>query len=372
MDPSLESNAKLGNEKSEDLKPVGEEDVDALWFCMEKMATLVLPMALRSALQLGIFDILAKAGEGAELSANDIAVEIGTNNPKAPSMVDRILSLLVTHSLLCCSVSNPQPQSERLYSLSRVSKYFVTDSDGISLGFTLTLVVDEVCYKSWGELTGAIVEGGVAFDRAHGMNAFEYPSVDPRFNEVFNKAMIGNTTLTTKKILELYKGFEHVTKLVDVGGGLGINLKLITSKYPHIQGINFDLPHVLQHAPLYAGVEHVGGDMFQSVPSADAIFMKWILHDWSDEQCLKLLKNCYKAIPDDGMVIVVETVLPLVPETTVASRCAFTSDLMMMTQNPGGKERTHLQFTQFAQESGFSGVRFVCCVCGLWIMEFYK
>ena len=56
-----------------------------------------------------------------------------------------------------------------------------------------------------------------------------------------------------KKILKLYKGFEHFKQLVDVGGGLGVNLNLITSLYPHIKGINFDLPHVIEDAPSYPG-----------------------------------------------------------------------------------------------------------------------
>ncbi|KAF1859259.1 hypothetical protein Lal_00009843 [Lupinus albus] len=81
-------------------------------------------------------------------------------------------------------------------------------------------------------------------------------------------------TIVMKRVLEFYKGFEHINKLVDVGGGLGINLNLITSKYPHLHGINFDLPHVIEHAPTYAGMEHMGVDMFESVPHGDAIFMK--------------------------------------------------------------------------------------------------
>jgi caffeic acid 3-O-methyltransferase len=89
------------------------------------------------------------------------------------------------------------------------------------------------------------------------MHAFEYPRVDPRFNDVFNKAMLSSTTINMKRILEFYQGFEHVTKLVDVGGGLGHNLKLITAKYSHIHGINFDLPHVLQNAPNYPGIIYI-------------------------------------------------------------------------------------------------------------------
>ncbi|KAJ0078195.1 hypothetical protein Patl1_36997 [Pistacia atlantica] len=59
----------------------------------------------------------------------------------------------------------------------------------------------------------------------------------------------------------VYKGFEGLKVLVDVGGGIGVTLDVITSKYPHIKGINFDLPHVLAEAPTYSGVKHGGGDI---------------------------------------------------------------------------------------------------------------
>lgn len=86
------------------------------------------------------------------------------------------------------------------------------------------------------------------------MHAFEYLSLDPRCNQVFNTAMYDFTTIVLKKILELYKGFEPLKQLVDVGGGLGVTLHLITSTYPHIKAINFDLPHVIKHSPPYPGI----------------------------------------------------------------------------------------------------------------------
>ena len=57
--------------------------------------------------------------------------------------------------------------------------------------------------------------------------------------------------------------------------------------------------------------------MFQKVPSGDAILMKWILHDWSDEHCATLLKNCYDALPAHGKVVLVECILPVNPEATL-------------------------------------------------------
>lgn len=66
--------------------------------------------------------------------------------------------------------------------------------------------------------------------------------------------MNNHTTIVMNKVLKCYKGFKDIKKLVDVGGGLGININLITSTYPHMQGINFDLPHVIKHAPSYPGM----------------------------------------------------------------------------------------------------------------------
>ncbi|KAM4100014.1 hypothetical protein ACB094_05G036300 [Castanea mollissima] len=257
---------------------------------MQLSTSIVLPIVLHSAIELGVFDILAKAGPGAKLSPSQIVAQMPTKNPDAAMMLDRILKLLDFGSC------------QRLYSLTPVSKYFVTNEDGVSLGPFMALAQDQVFIKSWSQLNDAILEGGIPFNRTYGTHAFKYPDLDPRFNKVFNAAMFNHTTIVIKKILESYKGFEQLRQLVDVGGGLGVTLNLITTRYPNIKGINFDLPHVIQHAPPYPGVEHVEGDMFENVPEGQAIFMKWILHDWSDEYCLKLLKNCYNAIPNDGKV----------------------------------------------------------------------
>lgn len=154
----------------------------------------------------------------------------------------------------------------------------------------------------------AIIEGGIPFNKAHGMHAFQYPAIDDRFNDVFNKGMYNSTTLIMKMVLQVYKGFEEIQEVVDVGGGFGQTLATIISKYPHIKGINFDLPHVIKDASPIAGktytiyyalvcsiyvckvydaiwksigVEHVGGDMFESVPKGEVIFLKVISYVYS-------------------------------------------------------------------------------------------
>ncbi|XP_039118142.1 tricetin 3',4',5'-O-trimethyltransferase-like [Dioscorea cayenensis subsp. rotundata] len=121
-----------------------------------------------------------------------------------------------------------------------------------------------------------------------------------------------------------------------------------------------------------AGVEHAGGDMFESVPSGDAILMKWILHDWSDEHGLKILKNCWKALPANGKMILVEYMLPMAPESTHASQTVLQLDMIMLANNPGGKERSAQEFESMAKQAGFSAMKPHFSFVGVWLIELYK
>ncbi|PHU23579.1 Caffeic acid 3-O-methyltransferase [Capsicum chinense] len=200
---------------------------------MQLASAAVFPMVLKSAVELDLLEIMAKAGPGAFISPSELAAQLPTKNPEAPVMLDRMFRLLATCSVLNCTLTTLYDgRVERLYSLPQ---YHLTD---------------------------AVLDGGVPFNKAYGMTAFEYHGTDPRFNKVFNCAMSDITTMSMKKILEDYKGFEGLNSIVDVGSGTGATMNMIVSKYPSIKGINFDLPHVIKDAPAYPGVEQVGGDMF--------------------------------------------------------------------------------------------------------------
>lgn len=123
-------------------------------------------------------------------------------------------------------------------------------------------------------LKDAVLEEGNLFEKVHGKSIFQYMDSDPTVNTLFSNAMAAHSGIALKKVLETYKGFEGVSVLVDVAGGFGATLNMIVSKYPSIKGILFDLPHVIKHAPSYAGIENVEGDMFAAVPKGDAIVLK--------------------------------------------------------------------------------------------------
>ncbi|CAM8894661.1 unnamed protein product [Rhodiola kirilowii] len=336
---------------------------------------VVLPMALKSAIELNVIKVLSRAGPEAFLTPSQIAVEIGaTRNPNAPVLLDRVLSMLASYSVLkCCGKTGEDGVVERAYGVSPICQFFTEDEDGGSVTPLFLLHHDNVVMKSWYHLNDVIMEGGVLpFDREYGMKLFEYLGTDPRFNQVFNKAMSSHTTMLMKKVLSVYKGFQGVKVLVDVGGGVGVTLGMITAKYPNIKGINFDLPHVLAVAPSFPGVEHIGGDMFSEIPKGDAIFMKWILHDWTDENCLKLLKNCYEALPHSGKVIIVESILPEVPDDRLTTNIACEQDMFMLAATTGGKERRLNAYDALAKGAGFSGCQVVGNAYNSWIMEFTK
>ncbi|KAL2939666.1 Caffeic acid 3-O-methyltransferase [Bienertia sinuspersici] len=339
------SEIKPNNNEASICNITNDEDEASYTYAYRLVNSCTLPMVMKATIKMGVLQLIHDHGSPSGLSALDIATRINIPNPNAPAMLDRMLRLLATYLVVkCTTVSATDGGVERRYSPSRVTK---------------------------SKLDEAVIEGGIPFNIVHGMSLYEYESIDSRFNEDFNNAMNQNTTFTINKILEKYKGFKNIQQLVDVGGGVGQSLRVITSKYPSIKGINFDLPHVIQNAPPCPGVEHVSGDMFEFIPQGDAIFIKWVLFNWSDKHCLKLLENCYKALPKNGKVIVVEEMLANEVESTNSSQAITQMDVLMMTV-PGGKVRNKQQFEAMAKAAGFSNVNFDCCAYNFWVMEFYK
>ncbi|CAI9100565.1 OLC1v1037691C1 [Oldenlandia corymbosa var. corymbosa] len=374
----MESITKTLVPNAHENKNGGDQKANYFSQAIHLVTSASLPMVLYNAIKLNLFEIIAKStSHGEKLSPAQIASKLPTKNPDAASMIDRMLLLLATYSVFTCDVVEVACEDgvkyERVYGLSPVGEFFVPDEEGNTIAYLAKMLQDKVFIHSWYELDNAILEGGVPFDRVYGMNQFEYNGTDPRFNELFNKGLTGLTSTTMKHLLNEYEGFEGLNTLVDVGGGFGVTLHKIVSKYPQIKGINFDLPHVVENAPSYPGVEHIGGDMFKSVPKGDAIFMKGVIHDWGDGQCLKLLKNCFEALPDNGKVIVIDFILPLKPDTTVFARTVCQTDNLMMAVNPGGKERPEVEFQALAIGAGFKGIKLIRRHGGnIGVIEMYK
>jgi caffeic acid 3-O-methyltransferase len=271
----------------------GEQDAAARYAAMRLATMIAVPAALKAAIELGVFEILAKApGVGKSLTAKEIASQV-VQPVSGLSVInhgclERILRLLASENVVSESAvtvesgnssSYSNRSTERCYALLPVGTYFVrSDEDGASLAPLLFLEQDRDFQEGWHHLSATVLDDSTdTFTRAHGESYFQYTSHNPRFSDLLNAGMGNQSRLYMQAVLRTYHGFQDVKCLVDVGGGTGSSLALITAKYPHIRGINYDLPHVAAASPAYPGVEHVGGDMFESVPSGDAIFIKVLI-----------------------------------------------------------------------------------------------
>ncbi|XWS57880.1 hypothetical protein CRYUN_Cryun09bG0211200 [Craigia yunnanensis] len=227
----------------------------------------VLPFALKTAVDLDLFEIIAKAGPGCMLSPAEIVSNLPAKNPDAPTIIDRILRVLTAHSILACKlVTDKDGNTKRLYGIASIGKYFLQNEDGISLVPMLNFTLDRRLIECWNFFKEATLDGGLSFVRGFGMDIFEVAEKDRNLANTFNQSMSNHTTIVMKKILEIYKGFEGLSQVVDVGGGLGTTLKLIVSKYPQIKGINFDLPLVVKDAPNFPGNHRIGSSLLIIFP----------------------------------------------------------------------------------------------------------
>ncbi|GLJ19614.1 hypothetical protein SUGI_0354900 [Cryptomeria japonica] len=322
----------------------------------ESIFSFVPTLLLKSAILLNIPDIIAKAGPNASLTLDEIALELPTETPNLHCL-SRILTYLSTKSIFVQTQTSDNPSDIR-YGLTATTKlFFVRENNPSNLVPLLLMQTHPVLMTSWHHLHECVLQDTNGFEKAHGKDLWAYGKDDPLVNNVVNDCMSTFTDLDMEQILSCYDGFKDVKTLVDVGGGKGTALAHIVTAYPHIHGINYDLPHVVQSALSIAGIENVGGSMFDSIPLADAIFVKNVFVDWDEEKCEEILGNCHKALPENGKLIVTENITM---EGSVSNKSIdIVADLVMITLASGGKQRSEKEWKSLLQKSGFSVVKMV-------------
>ncbi|KAK2456530.1 isoflavone 7-O-methyltransferase [Trifolium repens] len=151
--------------------------------------------------------------------------------------------------------------------------------------------------------------------------------------------------------------FEGIGSLVDVDGGTGNTGKIICEKFLELKYIVLDLPQVVSGlAGSNNNLSFVGGNMFKSIPQADAVLLKWVLHNWSDHDCIKILKNCKNAISGKGKVIIIDVVINEKQDEHEMTEVKLLLDVIMMT-SLNGKERNEKEWKQLFLQAGFKSYK---------------
>jgi ubiquinone/menaquinone biosynthesis C-methylase UbiE len=194
------------------------------------------------------------------------------------------------------------------------------------------------------------------------MPVFDYYTKNKQDGEQFGRAMQSVSGFASHAVLEAYD-FGGLKTIMDVGGGNGSMVLGILGRYPSAKGVVVDLPYIgdLAHATIRAAnlsdrcrFEPV--DFFQALPKgADAHLMKFILHDWNDEECTRILKASRAAIEPGGRLIVLEVV---VPEEEAQPHFSHLMDLNMLVMT-GGMERTAKEYEKLFASAGYALNRIV-------------
>ena len=292
-------------------------------------------------------------------SAEELAAATGTH---APSLF-RLLRALAAVGVLAQS-------EDGRFGNTPLSETLRSDITGSLRAFAMTELGEEH-YPAWGELLHSVRTGEIAFDKAFGIPVWEFFARNPDNAKIFNDAMSGMTAQANEAILSQYD-FAGINTLMDVGGGHGGLITSILRAHSGMHGILFDSPQVIEGAKALVDASDVGdrcqlvgGNFFESVPSGgDAIILKWIIHDWNDEQCVTILKNCHRALPENGKLILVEAVVPASNEPHFSKFI----DLNMLVMT-GGRERTEEEFRALYEASGFSLTRVVATESPFSVIE---
>jgi len=207
------------------------------------------------------------------------------------------------------------------------------------------------------ELDATVRTGQPQVRAVYNMELWEYLNANPKELEEFGEAMKSNSLNSLRGVLEKCD-FSEARRVADIGGGFGHMALALIEKYPHLEAVVLDRHEVVrvarQHLPVNdprtaERLDYIHGDMFESVPVADVYIMKHIIHDWEDEKCIQLLKNCCRSMHSGGRVVCVDAVLP--PMGNTAGMPAKLLDIVMLTHITG-KERTEQEWTDLYRAAG--------------------
>ncbi|KAL2483378.1 O-methyltransferase family protein [Forsythia ovata] len=313
-------------------------------------------MSLKCAVQLGILDIIHKHGKPMTLA--ELVEALPMNKAKAQS-ISRLMRILI-HSGFFMKAKISKGEEEIGYWITPASRLLLKD-EPLSVAPFLLAMLDPVLTEPWHHLSAWFEnENSTPFDTAHGRMLWEHAGQEPRLNNFFNEAMASDARLVTSLLIRDCKHvFEGLNSIVDVGGGTGTVSKIISDEFPNLKCTVLDLPHVVAGLEGTKNLSYVGGDMFESIPSADAVLLKWILHDWSDEECVKILKKCKEAISSmdkGGKVIIIDIIVDNQKGDDEAIETKLFFDMLMMVL-VSGRERNEKEWAKIFYDASFNNYK---------------
>jgi len=303
---------------------------------------------LLSAVNMGLFTFLANGEQYAE----EIKNEFGLHNRGLYDFLDTLVALgFLTRTGI---------KETAKYKNAEDADLFLDKNKPSYIGGILEMANNRL-YSFWGGLEEALKTGKPQNEiKNEGENLFEAIYSNPVVLEEFLNAMTGVQMGNFAALAEKFN-FTPYKTLCDIGGAGGFLSIIISKANPHLSCITFDLPQVepiasknISRMRSSDNVTVQSGDFFNApLPSADVITMGNILHDWSEEEKLLLMKKAYNALPDNGVFIAIENVID---NDRKQNAFGLMMSLNMLIETPGGFDYTAADFESWATAVGFKEV----------------
>jgi hypothetical protein len=322
--------------------------------CTKMIWGFIVSQGIYVAAKLGIADLIAKTPMTALALADQTKAD--------PQSLKRLLGLLASTGIF-------RENTDGTFEHTALSLTLRSDAQP-SMRDTALMLASKLFWKPWGELFESVLNGKPAFDRIYGAPIFEYLMQHPEEAAIVSSGMTSGSSLDIAAVMAAYD-FSKFKKIVDVGGSHGALLAGLLTANPSVRGVLADLPPVVAGTTLLHGTgliercEIVGIDFFAAVPEGgDAYILKWIIHDWNDEDAIKILQSCRRAIPSDGKLLLIEHVIK--PTNELDSGRFLDVGIIALAK---GRERTEQEFGEILRAAGFSLQRVLSTAGLLSILE---
>jgi O-methyltransferase/methyltransferase family protein len=303
----------------------------------EMMFGFCVSQIIRTAAELSLADHLA-AGP---LTAQEIAEREGS----APGTTFRLMRACAAFGLLTTDEAGRFHGTPLLDTLR-------TDAPR-SLRALAMAVTNSAHWLPWIRFGASVRTGHSQAHNALGMDFFDYLEHNPSQAQEFSAGMSSGTSVWAPELADLIDT-TNVRRAVDIGGANGALLALLQKANPALHGIVFDRPNIAREAEpdiarngFAERTEVVGGDFFESIPPGDLYLLKFVLHDWDDESCVKILRRCREAMEPGGRLAIFELVVGDDGEDSLGALM----DLNMLAV-VNGRERSLREFDALLHRAG--------------------
>lgn len=267
----------------------------------------------------------------------------------------------LNHLLLALVACEVLSQDENgCFALTDVGQALRADDSRSALQLIL-LYGSPPVWAAWAYLQQSVETAGTAFGIAHGMGAFEYCAANPATARLFHGAMAQETSVMPGQLVACHD-FAGTRSVADIGGGNGTLLTGVLRLIPGLRGILVDTGHglagaadVLARAGVADRCEIVEADFFAEVPPADTYLLKSVVHDWEDDDAIRLLGACRRVMGNDGRLLLIERLLP--SRVQSAYDPLMVRNLLNMPTIIGGRERTRSDFARLLAGAGLELTR---------------